>query len=1013
MFKIMSNGVDYTDYMLSVSSSISFSDNTIIGNVVSKQFVLSVDNSERIFNDILDQEFVIYDGDNKLGVYRVYEKPERMTNDLEITLYDNVVLTNAPYNSVMAYPSTIQEQLYEMSSLVGLPIDCSQIPQEVLNLSVNWWDNTLSIRQHLMYIAELSSCNCFANANGGLVFKKLSKDKKYDLPETDGVEEFSTIEQFTISKVKFDNGVGTTFEYGDDSGSIYYLSSDNSYIETQEQIDLIGKNIVGLSIMTMEELVSPEIIGATVGDIIKYYDDEDTYYFMLMSIDLDYYNAEYNVMSAEGKLETQAVESVTNHLDTSTKIKKVETRVDNNEGKINIISKEVEDNTSNISDLEVALEGIKAEVSNTIENVFKFESGSNNIFDNCRNSISKDSTNVEKILFNDMSLDIDKSYLKGNDICISVSVRVVNGVVRSLNNRIGAEFDVGYADGTRKTYSVYWYLGQFDLQYLLQTSTNDHEERIWATYKLEDKEVTSVSNLKLIIDLNAELAVASNPKVEFGTKPTGIDFDLEYVRDNITIIEQKYSVIEETLEKVRIATVENTEKIVSINTDIGNIKSNISNLEVDTSNLQTALDTVNGSISSINGTISGMQTTIDETVTKQSELISTVDSLSIKTSNQEEKITTITANVTSNSNAISSANKSIDSLNGSVSSINSSIGTINASIKEIKSDYTEIKSTVDTLSLKAVSQEEKITSIDSSIDGIESSMTSVITRLDSAEISLKPTNILMAVNSQISADGSLQTTKFTLDKSGVHIAGGGLDIKNNAGTKVLYANTSGNLVINNLTANNGTFKGKISGSTISASSFEYKNSNNSSIKINDYGLRLYGPSGNGFIGMKTSQGFSLGVDSPITYSASESSDDVWNAIFGQGFNMMMLVYESTRYIQIQCLDRTYGISIWPSDEILKTNIRDTSVVGIEMVKKINHKSFDWIENGRHIDCGYIAQDLAMICEDFVLPISQRDGTTLYQINETTLIPVLSKALQELIDKVETLERRLNENGISY
>lgn len=56
----------------------------------------------------------------------------------------------------------------------------------------------------------------------------------------------------------------------------------------------------------------------------------------------------------------------------------------------------------------------------------------------------------------------------------------------------------------RKRIQFTWYLGQYNLQYLIQTSTVDHEERIWATYKLENKEIASVSNLKLVIDLNAE-----------------------------------------------------------------------------------------------------------------------------------------------------------------------------------------------------------------------------------------------------------------------------------------------------------------------------------------------------------------------------------------------------------------------------------------------------------------------------------------------------------------------------
>lgn len=852
MFKIISNGVDYTDYMLSVSSSITFSDNTVIGNVASKQFDLSVDNSERIFNSILNQEFIIFDDDTQIGVFKVYEKPEKMTNDLELTLYDNVVLTNVAYNSVLAYPSTIKEQLDEMSGIIGVQIDYSNVLEDVLNLSVNWWDNTLSIREHMMYIAELTACNVFADATGKLIFQPLSKEKKYDLPEVDGVEQFTTVEQFTISKVRYDNGVGTVFEYGNDTGSIYYLDTDNSYIEKQEQVEAIGKAICGLSIMTMEDLVAPEIVGANVGDIIKYYDNEDTYYFMLMSIDIDYYNAEYNVMSADGKLETQAVESVTNRVTPETKIKKVETRVDNAEGKINIISKEVEGNKSSISNLEVGLNNIKSEVSNSIQNIYKFEAGSNNIFSNCYKLLSKTSEEKQYKSVNDMPYDINIAEMRNKDICISANIFVENGVMSDLNRCIGVEFEVGYADGTKKKYSLCWYLGSFDLQYLIQTSTVDHDERIWIHFKTEDKEVTSVSNLKMFIDLNADRAMISNPKVEFGTYPTGFEYDLAYVRDNIQTIEENYTLISQE-----------------------------------------------------------------------------VSDLSLKSVSQEREITTIKGNVSE-----------------------------------------------------------------------------ITTRLQNTEIKLQPTNILLAVNEQLGANGTLYTTKFTLDKKGGHFYNGGIDITNSSGEKVFYGDTNGNLTIKNLTAVNGTFSGTISGSTISATTFIYQNNNKSSIKINDYGLRLYGPSGNGFIGMKTSQGFALGVESPIVYAQSESSDEVWNAVFSQGFNMMKLIYDSTRYIQFQCLDKAYGISIWASDRTLKNNIYPSMTKGIEAIKKISHKSFNWIENGKYVDCGYIAQELIMISKDFVIPIKQPNGNVLYQINETALIPVITKALQEVIQEVEVLKSRV-------
>ena len=371
---------------------------------------------------------------------------------------------------------------------------------------------------------------------------------------------------------------------------------------------------------------------------------------------------------------------------------------------------------------------IKSYVEETTQSIYKFETGSGNIFDNCRYTLEKNSSELQRKVYSNILLGINKAELKGKDICISCYIKVENAIVGQLSNRIGVEFDLGYADGTKKTYSVYWYLGQFDLQYLLQTSTTDHEERIWAHFKLDDKEISSVSNLKMIIDLNAERAVVANPKVEFGTRPTGFDFDLGYVRDNITTIEE---------------------------------------------------------------------------------------------------------------------------------------------------NYTQITQTVNDLSLKAVSQEKEITTI-------KGNVSEVTTRIQSAEIKLQPTNILLAVNEQIGANGQLYTTKFVLDKSGVHISGGGLDIKNNSGDKVFYADTSGNLIINNLKAINGSFSGSITASVITGSTFSITSSDGCTLSIDSSGLvlnakatsNIFGYQG-GILTIGTKKSILDSMFSPITYQEGNSSGKLW------------------------------------------------------------------------------------------------------------------------------------------
>lgn len=91
--------------------------------------------------------------------------------------------------------------------------------------------------------------------------------------------------------------------------------------------------------------------------------------------------------------------------------------------------------------------------------------------------------------------------------------------------------------------------------------------------------------------------------------------------------------------------------------------------------------------------------------------------------------------------------------------------------------------------------------IEEDLSDVEKRVTSAEQKLTSTQWSLWFTEV---VNNSVAT-----STKFTMDKNGLHIKGGGIDISNNAGTKVFYADTSGNLVINNLTANNGIFNGQI------------------------------------------------------------------------------------------------------------------------------------------------------------------------------------------------------------
>lgn len=117
---------------------------------------------------------------------------------------------------------------------------------------------------------------------------------------------------------------------------------------------------------------------------------------------------------------------------------------------------------------------------------------------------------------------------------------------------------------------------------------------------------------------------------------------------------------------------------------------------------------------------------------------------------------------------------------------------------------------------------------------------------------------------------------------------------------------------------------------------------------------------------------------------------------------------SNPYVFIGCVGTSFGVNVWESDRKLKKNINDSTVDALGHVNKIQHRSFELKRNGAKVDNGYIAQEIEDVIPGSVFDVPQPDGTTKKQINEAGIIPYLSKAIQELSAKIDTLETRLAE-----
>lgn len=634
MENIYVNGIDITSLVSSLEFFDEMEQDKVIGCALSTQVKLKLKNKDNLLDQLMDYPFVI---GNKS--YYVYDKPEKWTKNISVTLYDKMIFTNIAYKTKLLYPTTVSNQLDEMSNLAGIAIDKNTLSENILLKPVNWYDNTIIIRNYIGFIAECDGKNAFIE-NDKIVFKPIAVQSL----NTNFCSDFEINESITFTRVCFDNGLIIPLEKGDETGKTLYVSNNNPYIE-QTDIDRIYDMYNGLSFTSCKKLKCRNVDDIKITDILNYHNVSTIVLSLKRKV---YGGSAKDSLDISSNLTLKNVDTVIVKDNQDLRIKKIQTNIDQNNAKLEIIAEEVNENTQKVAELEISTEGIVSEIKEQKETLYLIETGQYNIFDKCHQFIQKE--NETDIKYSDnMPLAISKEYMNGKEVCISVSVDVVNGIVGS--GYAGAEFTVTFEDDSTTKVAVFFYSGELLLQTILSTNYVSLNKRIYNYCKLpEDKKIKSVSNLKIIATMRGDKVYVSNPKVEFGNYPTGFEFDMPYFRDNIKIL---------------------------------------------------------------------------------------------------------------------------------------------------NTNYTAMNQKVNELSLKAVSMTEEIRTI-------QGNVTNITTRLESTELKLTPTAITAAVNEKIGEDGALTTVKFVLDKNGGHFKGGGIDISNNIGEKVLFADTEGNL----------TLKGTITSSTI-------------------------------------------------------------------------------------------------------------------------------------------------------------------------------------------------------
>lgn len=171
---------------------------------------------------------------------------------------------------------------------------------------------------------------------------------------------------------------------------------------------------------------------------------------------------------------------------------------------------------------------------------------------------------------------------------------------------------------------------------------------------------------------------------------------------------------------------------------------------------------------------------------------------------------------------------------------------------------------------------------------------------------------------------------------------------------------------------------------------------------------------NGSISISLTKIGGMDWSSPVFFQNDDTGDSGWCVTSGNTNNYKFVWSLDSSYLEIDTVLGTYGLTAWKSDERDKEQIEDSCVCATDVIKSIRHRSFKWkdltdglgeLHEGAKCACGYIAQEMRDINRAFTLVVAEGTKGERMQISAPNVIPYITKALQELDERVCALEEK--------
>lgn len=364
-----------------------------------------------------------------IGIYNVDDYTDNDDNTITIKALDNMIKFEFNYDGselISKGEATLLEVAQDICKKAGVELNSTSFLNSDKKVAV--YDNTVTAREYISYIAESAGGFACIDRKGRLCFRKFYQDETEIPLEMFG--EYKWGEEFKISKVSYEDGI-RSFKFGDDTRNNLWINQENMYIVDEDQVQKIYNEIKDLTANTFEgkTVIDPAI---DLGDKIVI-DGKNVIYQGEMSLEGNF------IAQISSKIQIKQKEETTVKKESQKVVnRKVQSRIDQAEGKIEQLVEETSEQSKKLTKVEQTVDSISQKVSDVEDLTRTAEEIKTVTLENCIEGnllelhIYGNNTVFDYITLDDELILSDDLYLQGDSL-ITVTDKDGNKTEYELN----------------------------------------------------------------------------------------------------------------------------------------------------------------------------------------------------------------------------------------------------------------------------------------------------------------------------------------------------------------------------------------------------------------------------------------------------------------------------------------------------------------------------------------------------------------------------------------------------